>query len=632
MIKVHLKDGNIKSFDKSVTILEVAKEISSSLAKKAVAGSIDNKLYDLSHLITKDIQLNIITESDKESLDIIRHSCAHLLAHAVKELFPNAQVIIGPVIADGFYYDFKLDNPFTIDDLEQIEKRMHLLANKNINIIRKEISKNDAIKYFNSIGEHYKVKIIEEIPDDQVISLYEQDNFTDLCRGPHVINTNKIKFFKLMKLSGSYWRGNSNNEALQRIYGTAFLSKEDLAQYLLFLEEAQKRDHRKLGQQLDLFHTQDEAPGMVFWHPNGYIIWNIVESYIREELKLQDYKEIKTPLMMDRSLWEASGHWEMYRELMFTTNSENRHYAIKPMSCPGHIQIFNQGIKSYRDLPIRFSEFGSCHRNEPSGSLHGLMRVRGFVQDDAHIFCRIDQIEDEAKKVIELVFKVYKKFGFDNILIKLSTRPSKRVGDDSLWDIAEDALAKSLKSSNLEYSILEGEGAFYGPKIEFTLKDCLNREWQCGTLQLDFNLPVRLNAKYFSADNKPETPVMLHRAILGSLERFIGILIEHYAGHLPLWLSPIQMVIINVSEHQIEYAKNIYKNLQECNFRCKIDISNEKIGYKIREYTLLKIPYMIIIGDKEVNSKMITIRAKDGSDLGAMNVSDFKELVQKQLN
>ncbi|MCC2625718.1 MAG: threonine--tRNA ligase [Burkholderiales bacterium] len=631
MIQVKLPDNSIKEFENPLTILDVAKSISPSLAKATIAGKIDEDLKDVSYLIKNNCTLRLITEKDDEVLDIIRHSAAHLMAQAVKQLYPKAQVTIGPVIENGFYYDFSYERAFTPEDLVLIEKRMQDIVKSNIIVERKELSRKDAIEYFESIGEKYKVEIISAIPEDQTLSLYTQDDFTDLCRGPHVPSTSKLKAFKLTRLAGAYWRGDSNNEMLQRIYGTAWRTKEELDNYLNMLEEAKRRDHRLIGKNLDLFHQQDEAPGMIFWHPKGWAIWQEIEQLIRREIALDGYNEVKTPQIVDKSLWEKSGHWEMFGEGMFTTHSENRDYAIKPMNCPCHILIFNQGLKSYRDLPIRFSEFGSCHRNEPSGSLHGIMRVRNFTQDDGHIFCTEEQMQDEAAKFIDLVFRIYAKFGFTNVAVKLSTRPDKRVGDDSLWDNAEIALAKALEGKSLKYILQPGEGAFYGPKIEFALKDCLGREWQCGTLQLDFNMPGRLGATYVAEDGSKKTPVMLHRAVFGSLERFIGVLIEHYAGNLPLWLAPTQVAILNISEKQASYAFSVYNSLKNNGFRCELDLSNEKVGYKIREKTLQKIPYLIIIGDKEVENNTITLRRRDGEDMGQVMLNQLQELLGNEL-
>ena len=541
----------------------------------------------------------------------------------MKQLYPSAQVTIGPVIENGFYYDFSFERPFTPEDLVAIEKKMAHLVDQNIAVERVEMPREEAIRFFDSLGEKYKVEIISAIPEGQTISLYRQGDFIDLCRGPHVPSTSKLKSFKLMKVAGAYWRGNSDNEMLQRIYGTAWRNKDELKDYLFMLEEAEKRDHRKIGKQLDLFHLQDEAPGMVFWHPKGWAIWQVIEQYMRKELDADGYQEIKTPQIVDRSLWEKSGHWDMYGELMFSTHSENRDYAVKPMNCPCHIQVFNQGLKSYRDLPIRLAEFGSCHRNEPSGSLHGIMRVRNFVQDDAHIFCTEEQMESESIKFIDLVYRVYQRFGFDKVEVKLSTRPEKRVGDDNLWDAAEQALAAALNNKGLTFTLQPGEGAFYGPKIEFALKDCLGREWQCGTLQLDFNLPTRLGASYVAEDGSKKTPVMLHRAALGSLERFIGVLIEHHAGNLPFWLAPVQVVILNISEKQADYATLVLSALKAQGVRAEIDLSNEKVGYKIRQHSMQKIPYLLVVGDSEVENQQVTVRKQDGSDLGAMSLADF---------
>lgn len=623
MLKITLPDGSVREFDSATTVLDVAKNISSSLAKATLAGVVNDKLVDVSHSISSDANLRLITEKDAEGLEVIRHSTAHLLAQAVKQLFPMAQVTIGPVIENGFFYDFSFERAFTPEDLVAIEKKMAQLIEKNLPLERVEMSREDAILFFESIGEEYKVEVISSIPAGEIISLYRQGDFIDLCRGPHVPSTGKIKAFKLMKLAGAYWRGDSKNEMLQRIYGTAWRNKDELKEYLHLLEEAEKRDHRKLGKQLDLFHLQEEAPGMVFWHPKGWKIWLVIEQYMRGELEADGYQEIKTPQIVDRSLWEKSGHWEMYGELMFATNSENRDYAVKPMNCPCHIQVYNQGLKSYRDLPLRLAEFGSCHRNEPSGSLHGIMRVRNFVQDDAHIFCTEEQMESESIKFIDLVYRVYQKFGFAKIEVKLSTRPEKRVGEDHLWDAAEDALAKALEHKGLAFTLQPGEGAFYGPKIEFALKDCLGREWQCGTLQLDFNLPNRLGASYIAEDGSKKVPVMLHRAALGSLERFIGVLIEHHAGHLPFWLAPIQVVVLNISEKQAEYAAKVCRQLIDLGVRAEVDTSNEKVGYKIRQQTMQKIPYLLVVGDNEVANEQITVRKQDGSDLGAMSVAEF---------
>jgi len=616
MPNVRLPDGSQRSFDHPVTVAEAAASIGAGLARAALAGKVDGKVVDTSFRIDTDADLAIVTDKDPEGLDILRHSTAHLLAHAVKELFPDAQVTIGPVIEDGFYYDFSFSRPFTPEDLAAIEKRMAEIAKRDIKVEREVWERSKAIEFFKDQGEHYKAQIIESIPGDEAISLYRQDNFIDLCRGPHVPSTSKLKVFKLMKVAGAYWRGDSRNEMLQRIYGTAWAKKEDLDAYLHRLEEAEKRDHRKLGRQLDLFHLQDEAPGMVFWHPKGWAVWQQIEQYMRRRLANSGYREVRTPLIMDRVLWERSGHWENYRENMFTTSSENRDYAVKPMNCPGHVQIYNQGIKSYRDLPLRLAEFGSCHRNEPSGALHGIMRVRGFVQDDAHIFCTEDQVQSEASAFIDLLQRIYKDFGFEEILIKLATRPPKRIGDDSSWDRAEKALGKALDEKGLAWQLSAGDGAFYGPKIEFSLKDSLARVWQCGTLQLDFALPGRLGAEYVADDNSRKTPVMLHRAVLGSMERFIGILIEHHAGALPLWLAPVQAVVLNISEGQLAFSQEVTHSLQSAGLRVEADLRNEKITYKIREHSLKKLPYQLIIGDKEVAAKAVAVRTRGGGDLG----------------
>jgi len=616
MPNVRLPDGSQRSFDHPVTVAEAAASIGAGLARAALAGKVDGKVVDTSFRIDADADLAIVTDKDPEGLEVLRHSTAHLLAHAVKELFPDAQVTIGPVIEDGFYYDFSFSRPFTPEDLAAIEKRMAEIAKRDIKVVREVWERSKAIEFFKDQGEHYKAQIIESIPGDEAISLYRQDNFIDLCRGPHVPSTGKLKVFKLMKVAGAYWRGDSRNEMLQRIYGTAWAKKEDLDGYLHRLEEAEKRDHRKLGRQLDLFHLQDEAPGMVFWHPKGWAVWQQIEQYVRRRLASSGYREVRTPLIMDRVLWERSGHWENYRENMFTTSSENRDYAVKPMNCPGHVQIYNQGIKSYRDLPLRLAEFGSCHRNEPSGALHGIMRVRGFVQDDAHIFCTEEQVQSEASAFIDLLQRIYKDFGFEEILIKLATRPPKRIGDDSSWDRAEKALGKALDEKGLAWQLSAGDGAFYGPKIEFSLKDSLARVWQCGTLQLDFALPGRLGAEYVADDNSRKTPVMLHRAVLGSMERFIGILIEHHAGALPLWLAPVQAVVLNISEGQLAFSQEVTHSLQSAGLRVEADLRNEKITYKIREHSLKKLPYQLIVGDKEVAAKAVAVRTRGGGDLG----------------
>ncbi|MBX9810703.1 MAG: threonine--tRNA ligase [Burkholderiales bacterium] len=623
MVNIKLPDGSVRPFDKPVSVAEVAAAIGAGLAKAALAGRVNGKLVDTSYRIDADADVEIITDKDPAGLEIIRHSTAHLLAHAVKELFPDAQVTIGPVIEDGFYYDFSYKRPFTPEDLAAIEQRMAEIAKRDIRVERQLMPRDEAVAFFKNLGEHYKAEIIASIPANEPISLYRQDNFIDLCRGPHVPSTGKLKVFKLMKVAGAYWRGDSKNEMLQRIYGTAWSKKEDQAAYLHRLEEAEKRDHRRLGRSLDLFHQQDEAPGMVFWHPRGWVIWQVIEQYLRQVVCDAGYLEIRTPQIMDRSLWERSGHWENFRENMFTTESESRDYAVKPMNCPGHIQVFNQGIKSYRDLPLRLAEFGSCHRNEPSGALHGLMRVRNFVQDDAHIFCTEDQVQGEVSQFIRLLQQVYADFGFDDVLVKLSLRPAKRVGSDEQWDRAEAALEAALKNMGLPFEVQPGEGAFYGPKIEFSLKDSLGRVWQCGTMQLDFSMPGRLGAEYVAEDNTRRVPVMLHRAILGSLERFIGILIEHYAGAMPVWLAPVQAVVMNISEHQADYAGQVTKMLKEAGLRAEADLRNEKISYKIREHSLQKLPYQVVVGDKEVAAQMVAVRTRKGEDLGQMTLRDF---------
>jgi threonyl-tRNA synthetase len=623
MLHITLPDGSVREFDQPVTVAGVAASIGAGLAKAALAGRVDGRLVDTGYLIDADAQLAIVTDKDADGLEVIRHSTAHLLAYAVKSLFPDAQVTIGPVIEDGFYYDFAYKRPFTPEDLIAIEKKMAELAKRDEVVTRSVMPRDAAITYFNGLGEHYKAELIASIPAGEDVSLYAEGAFTDLCRGPHVPSTGKLKHFKLMKLAGAYWRGDHRNEMLQRVYGTAWAKKEDLDTYLHRLEEAEKRDHRKLAKQLDLFHMQDEAPGMVFWHPNGWSIWQQIEKYMRDKFREYNYQEIRTPTVMDRNMWEKSGHWENYRDNMFTTSSENREYAVKPMNCPGHVQVFNHGLHSYRDLPMRLAEFGSCHRNEPSGSLHGLMRVRGFTQDDAHIFCTEAQIESEVADFIVMLQKVYADFGFDEMLVKLSTRPVKRVGTDETWDKAEAALAAALTQNKLDYDLQPGEGAFYGPKIEFTLKDSLGRLWQCGTIQLDFNLPVRLDAKFVDEDNTRKPPVMLHRAILGSMERFIGILIEHHAGIFPLWLAPVHVVVMNITDHQATYAQKIYDDLRAAGINVTLDLRNEKITYKIREHSLQKLPYQLIVGDKEMAANVVAVRARNGADLGQMSVDAF---------
>ncbi|MBL1263587.1 threonine--tRNA ligase [Candidatus Methylomicrobium oryzae] len=628
---ITLPDGSRRDFDRSVTVLEVAQSIGSGLAKATLAGKVNDRLVDASAVIDQDASLQIITAKDADGIDIIRHSTAHLLAQAVKQLFPDAQVTIGPVIENGFYYDFSYHRPFTPEDLEAIEARMQKLAADDCKVSRSLMPRDEAVQYFRGLGENYKAEIIESIPSDQPISLYSQGDFTDLCRGPHVPSTGKLTAFKLMKIAGAYWRGNSENEMLQRIYGTAWGDKKELQAYLTRLEEAEKRDHRKLGKTLGLFHTQEEAPGMVFWHEKGWTIYQQIEQYIREKLRVNGYGEVKTPQIVDRSLWEKSGHWDKFSAGMFTTHSENRDYAIKPMNCPCHIQIFNQGLKSYRDLPIRLAEFGSCHRNEPSGTLHGLMRVRNFVQDDAHIFCTEAQIQDEVSNFIDMLFDVYKDFGFDEVVIKLSTRPENRVGDDAVWDKAENALELALNNKGLKWDLQPGEGAFYGPKIEFSLKDCIGRVWQCGTIQVDFSMPGRLGATYIAEDSSRQTPVMLHRAILGSLERFTGILIEHYAGTFPVWLAPVQAVVLTIADRHDDYAVEVMKTLEKQGFRVKIDLRNEKIGFKIREHSMQRVPYLLIIGDKELEDRTITVRTQKGDNLGSLAIEAFGERLGQEI-
>ena len=631
MPEIRLPDGSKRQFESDVTVADVAQNIGAGLARAALVGRVNDQLVDLSFVICEDSDLAIITDKNPEGLEVIRHSTAHLMAYAVKELFPDAQVTIGPVIEHGFYYDFSYTRPFTPEDLEKIEKKMTEIVNRDLPITRKVLLRNDAVKYFKSIKENYKAEIIESIPADQEVSLYTEGEFTDLCRGPHVPSTGKLKVFKLMKVAGAYWRGDSKNEMLQRIYGTAWTNKEDLQNYLFMLEEAEKRDHRKLGKQLDLFHMQDEAPGMVFWHPKGWSIWQEVEHYMRKMFMDYGYQEVRTPTVMDKTLWEKSGHWQNYRDNMFTTSSENRDYAVKPMNCPGHIQIFNNTLHSYRDLPLRLAEFGSCHRNEPSGSLHGLMRVRGFTQDDAHIFCTEEQIKDEVAKFIVMLFKAYQDFGFKDVLVKLSTRPEKRVGSDETWDKAESALKAALVENKLEFDLQPGEGAFYGPKIEFTLKDSLSRLWQCGTIQLDFNLPERLGAEYVTEDNSRKHPVMLHRAIVGSMERFIGILIENYSGAMPLWLAPTQAVILNIADAHASYASKVMDELKKNHIRCDSDLRNEKITYKIREHSLQKIPYLLIVGEKEMEAGQVAVRTRKGEDLGSMSIKSLIDRLNQEV-
>lgn len=630
MPDIRLPDGSVRSFDHPVTVHEVAASIGAGLARAALAGRVDGALVDTSFRIEKDAELAIVTDRDADGLDIIRHSTAHLLAYAVKELFPEAQVTIGPAIENGFYYDFSYKRPFTPEDLVAIEKKMTELARQDIPVERYTLPRDEAVAYFKSIGEAYKAEIIASIPEGEVVSLYREGAFTDLCRGPHVPSTGKLKVFKLMKVAGAYWRGDSKNEMLQRVYGTAWAKKEDLDAYLYMLEEAEKRDHRKLGTQLDLFHLQDEAPGMVFWHPKGWQLWLNVEQYMRGKLQKEGYREVRTPMMMDLNLWVRSGHAANYRENMFITESEKRDYAVKPMNCPGHVQIFNSALRSYRDLPLRYAEFGSCHRNEPTGALHGIMRVRGFVQDDGHIFCSEDQINQEAKDFHRLVMEVYARFGFDKVSIKLALRPEKRIGAEETWDRAEEGMRDALRACGVAWEELPGEGAFYGPKIEYHIKDALGRSWQCGTLQLDFMLPERLDAEYVADDNTRKRPVMLHRAALGSLERFLGILIENHAGAFPLWLAPVQMVVMSITEAQADYASSVAEALKKQGFRVDLDLRNEKISYKIREHSLQKLPYQIIVGDKEKAAGLVAVRAR-GDDLGQITLDDFVARLRSEL-
>ena len=630
MLNITLPDGSRRQFEAPVSVYDVAASIGTGLAKAALAGKVDGKLVDTSFVIEHDADLAIVTGKDAEGIDIIRHSTAHLMAYAVKELFPEAQVTIGPTIEEGFYYDFAYKRPFTPEDLTAIEAKMAELVKQDIPVERYELPRDEAVAYFKGIGEAYKAEIIESIPQGEVLSLYREGSFTDLCRGPHVPSTGKLKVFKLMKVAGAYWRGDSNNEMLQRIYGTAWATKDELKDYLFRLEEAEKRDHRKLGKQLDLFHLQDEAPGMVFWHPKGWALWQTIEQHMRKELDAAGYQEIKTPLIMDKGLWEKSGHWENYQENMFITQSEKRDYAVKPMNCPGHVQVFNQGLRSYRDLPMRLAEFGSCHRNEPSGALRGLMRVRGFVQDDAHIFCTEEQIVAESKAFNELVMKVYKQFDFHDVAIKLSLRPEKRAGSDETWDKAEQGLRDALTACGLQWEELPGEGAFYGPKIEYHIKDAIGRSWQCGTLQLDFVLPERLDAEYVTEDNGRARPVMLHRAILGSLERFIGILIENHAGSFPLWLAPVQMVVMNITEHQADYCREVAERLRAEGFRVALDLRNEKIGYKIRDNSQQRFPYQIVVGNSEKENRQVAVRRK-AEDLGSLNLDDFIARLKQEI-
>ena len=629
---ITLPDGSKREFDRPVSVLEVAQDIGAGLAKATIAGRVNGERRDACDIINEDANLEIITAKDEDGLEIIRHSCAHLLGHAIKQLFPDVKMAIGPTIENGFYYDVDLDRSLTQEDIDAIEKRMLELAKTNYDVIKTPVSWQEARDTFEKRGEPYKMAILDEnIERTATPALYHHEEYIDMCRGPHVPNMRFCQNFKLMKVAGAYWRGDSKNKMLQRIYGTAWADKKQLAEYLTRLEEAAKRDHRKIGKALDLYHMQEEAPGMVFWHNDGWTIFRELETFVRTKLKEYDYQEVKGPFMMDRVLWEKTGHWQNYGDLMFTTQSENREYAIKPMNCPGHVQIFNQGLKSYRDLPIRMAEFGSCHRNEPSGSLHGLMRVRGFTQDDAHIFCTEDQIESEVTSCIKMVYDIYSTFGFQNIQVKLSTRPEKRIGADDMWNRAEAGLAAALAHNGLEYEIQEGEGAFYGPKIEFALRDCLDREWQCGTIQLDFALPGRLNASYVAEDNDRRTPVMIHRAILGSIERFIGIITEEYAGFFPAWLAPVQAIVMNITDSQADYVQKVVKQLSDAGLRVKADLRNEKVGFKIREHTLRRVPYMLVCGDKEIAEGKVAVRTRKGADLGTFTIEEFAEILKSQV-
>jgi threonyl-tRNA synthetase len=627
MVQITLPDGSQRNYDAAVTVAEVAASIGTGLAKAALAGKVNGQVVDTSFVIDQDSSLAIITAKDAEGLEVIRHSTAHLLAYAVKEIFPTAQVTIGPVIENGFFYDFSFERPFTLEDLAVIEKRMTALAAKDEPVLRRVLPRDEAVAYFKGLGEHYKAEIIASISAGEDVSLYREGRFEDLCRGPHVPSTGKLKHFKLMKVAGAYWRGDHKNEMLQRIYGTAWATKEDLQQHLTMLEEAEKRDHRKLGRELDLFHVDDHAPGLVFWHPKGWAIWQVVEQYMRQVYRDNGYHEVKAPQLLDKGLWEKTGHWDKYRDNMFTTESEKRDYALKPMNCPGHILIFKQGLKSYRDLPLRYGEFGQCHRNEATGGLHGIMRVRGFTQDDGHIFCTEDQILAECVAYTTLLQKVYADFGFKNIIYKIATRPEQRIGSDEIWDKAEHALIESLRASGCEFELSPGEGAFYGPKVEYTLKDAIGRHWQCGTIQVDFSMPERLDADYVGEDSARHRPVMLHRAIVGSLERFIGILIEETAGALPTWLAPVQVKVLNITDAQAEYARDVVKTLQNQGFRVEADLRNEKITYKIREHSMQKVPYLIVIGDKEMASGAVAVRARGGQDLGVMSVAEFAQKI-----
>lgn len=630
MLNITLPDGSVRQYEAPVTVAQIAASIGSGLAKATVAGKVNGKLVDASDPISKDASVQIITPKDKEGVEIIRHSCAHLIGHAVKQLYPNAKMVIGPVIEDGFYYDIATDKPFTPDDVAAIEARMKELINQDYDVVKIMTPRAETIKTFQERGEEYKLRLIDDMPEVEEMGLYHHQEYVDMCRGPHVPNTRFLKNFKLTKLAGAYWRGDSNNEMLQRIYGTAWATKDELKAYIQRIEEAEKRDHRKLGKQLDLFHLQDEAPGMVFWHPRGWALWQTIEQHMRKELDAAGYREVKTPQIMDKAFWEKSGHWDNYKDNMFVTQSEKREYAVKPMNCPGHVQIFNNSLRSYRDLPMRLAEFGSCHRNEPSGALHGLMRVRGFVQDDAHIFCTEDQIVDEARRFNELLVRIYKQFGFHDVAVKLSLRPEKRAGSDDIWDKAEQGLRDALTACGVEWEELPGEGAFYGPKIEYHVKDAIGRSWQCGTLQLDFVLPDRLDAEYVTESNGRARPVMLHRAILGSLERFIGILIENHAGSFPLWLAPVQMVVMNITEHQTDYCRQVVERLRAENFRVELDLRNEKIGYKIRDNSQYRFPYQIVVGDKEKQENKVAVRRK-AEDLGSLNIDDFISQLKQEI-
>lgn len=631
MINITLPDGSVRQYEAPVTVMQIAQSIGAGLAKATVAGKVNGVLVDACDPISQDATVQIITPKDQEGVEIIRHSCAHLVGHAVKQLFPNAKMVIGPVIEEGFYYDISTEKPFTPEDVSAIEERMKQLINQDYDVIKKMTPRAEVIEIFKNRGEEYKLRLIDDMEDDvTAMGMYYHQEYVDMCRGPHVPNTRFLKNFKLTKLSGAYWRGDSNNEQLQRIYGTAWANKDELKAYITRIEEAEKRDHRKLGKQLNLFHLQDEAPGMVFWHPRGWALWQIIEQHMRRELTAAGYQEIKTPQILDKTFWEKSGHWENYKDNMFTTQSEKREYAVKPMNCPGHVQIFNHGLRSYRDLPMRLAEFGSCHRNEPSGALHGLMRVRGFVQDDAHIFCTEAQITQEAQAFNQLVMKIYKQFGFENVSVKLSLRPEKRAGSDETWDKAEQGLRDALTACGIEWEELPGEGAFYGPKVEYHIKDALGRSWQCGTIQLDFVLPERLDAEYVTEDNNKARPVMLHRAILGSLERFIGILIEEHAGSFPLWLAPVQLVVMNITEKQADYALEVTQKLKQAGFRVECDLRNEKIGYKIRDNSQYRYPYQIVLGDKEKENGQVAVRRK-AEDLGAMSVDEFIALLNQEM-